>query len=107
MREEISVHNIAYAGYVENGIGYVVLKDFHEQQEMICAAQLRTCEMKGELKGLVLDLRDNPGGLLESAVDVVSKFVPESSLVVTTRGRKIDSEHKYYSSETPMLMDMR
>ena len=68
--------------------------------------QSRTCEAKGELKGLVLDLRDNPGGLLESAVEVVSKFVPESSLVVSTRGRKIDSERKYYSSETPMLKDI-
>ena len=54
----------------------------------------------------MLDLRDNPGGLLESAVEVVSKFVPENSLVVSTRGRKSDSERKYFSLETPMLKDV-
>ncbi len=106
MREEISVHNIAYAGYVENGIGYVRLERFSRTAGDDLRSAIKDMRMKGELKGLVLDLRDNPGGLLESAVDVVSKFVPESSLVVTTRGRKIDSEHKYYSSETPMLMDI-
>jgi carboxyl-terminal processing protease len=61
---------------------------------------------KGELKELVLDLRDNPGGLLESAVDVVSKFVPENSLIVSTRGRKSGSERKYTSSEIPMIRDL-
>ena len=106
MREEISVHNIAYAGYIVDGISYVRLERFSRTAGDDLHSTIKDLQAKGELKGLVLDLRDNPGGLLESAVEVVSKFVPESSLVVSTRGRKSDSERKYYSSETPMLRDV-
>lgn len=106
MREEISVHNIAYAGYVKDGIGYVRLERFSRTAGDDLRNTISDLRAKGELKGLVLDLRDNPGGLLESAVEVVSKFVPESSLVVSTRGRKSDSERKYYSSESPILKDV-
>ncbi len=106
MREEISVHNIAYAGYVVDGIGYVRLERFSRTAGEDLHNIINDLQVKGELKGLVIDLRDNPGGLLESAVEVVSKFVPENSLVVSTRGRRSDSERKYYSSETPMLKDV-
>ena len=106
MREEISVHNIAYAGYIENGFGYIRLERFSRTAGDDIRGAIKDLRAKGELKGLVLDLRDNPGGLLESAVEVVSKFVPEKSLIVSTRGRKIDSERKYNSSETPMLSNL-
>jgi carboxyl-terminal processing protease len=52
---------------------------------------------------LVLDLRGNPGGLLDIAVNVVSDFVPEQSLVVSTHGRTSDSDRKYYSTGTPLI----
>ena len=106
MREEISVHNITYAGYVVDGIAYVRLERFSRTAGDDLRNTIKDLRTKGELKGLVLDLRDNPGGLLESAVEVVSKFVPESSLVVSTRGRKSDSERKYYSLEEQMLKDV-
>ena len=106
MREEISVNNIAYSGYVESGFGYIRLERFSRTAGDDLRGAIKDLRAKGELKGLVLDLRDNPGGLLESAVEVVSKFVPEKSLIVSTRGRKIDSERKYNSSETPMVGDL-
>ena len=106
VREEISIHNIAYAGYVMDGIGYIRLERFSRTAGDDLRNSIKDLWTKGDLKGLVLDLRDNPGGLLESAVEVVSKFVPESSLVVSTHGRKTDSERKYYSSESPMLRDV-
>jgi carboxyl-terminal processing protease len=106
VREEISVRNVTYTGYVAKGIGYVRLERFSRTAGDDVRAAIKDLRAQGDLKAIVLDLRDNPGGLLESAVDVVSKFVPESSLVVSTRGRKIDSERKYYSEETPMLGDI-
>jgi carboxyl-terminal processing protease len=105
-REEISVHNIAYAGYVEDGIGYVRLERFSRTAGDDLHRAIKDLMAKGELKELVLDVRDNPGGLLESAVDVVSKFVPENSTIVSTRGRKTGSERKYTSSEIPMVRDL-
>lgn len=103
VREEISVRNVTYAGYVSDGIGYIRLERFSRTAGDDLRTAIKDLRTQGELKSVVLDLRDNPGGLLESAVDVVSKFVPESSLVVSTRGRKIDSERKYYSTETPTV----
>jgi carboxyl-terminal processing protease len=91
---------------VVNGIGYIRLERFSRTAGDDLRNSIDELKSKGELKGLVLDLRDNPGGLLESAVDVVSKFVPENSLVVSTHGRKNDSERKYYSTEAPMLKDV-
>lgn len=106
VREEILVRNIAYSGYVSDNIAYIRLERFSRTAGDDLRNAIKDLQAKGELKGLILDLRNNPGGLLESAVDVVSKFVPEKSLIVSTRGRKIASEKKYISSEVPMLRDL-
>jgi carboxyl-terminal processing protease len=103
IREEIPVRNVTYAGYVGNGIGYIRLERFSRTAGDDVRNAIRDLKEKGTLKGVILDLRGNPGGLLDMAVDVASKFLPESTLVVSTRGRRSDSEQKYYSTETPMV----
>ncbi|MEX0602764.1 MAG: S41 family peptidase, partial [Bacteroidota bacterium] len=105
LREEIQLRNVTYAGFVEPGIGYIRLERFSRTAGDDIRRALKDLKVNGSPRGLILDLRDNPGGLLEMAVDVVSKFVPESSLVVSTRGRRPDSERKYYSNEKPMLVE--
>ncbi|HTP12194.1 MAG TPA: S41 family peptidase, partial [Bacteroidota bacterium] len=106
VREEIPVRNVTYAGYVQPGIGYIRLDRFARTAGDDVRNAINQLKSKGELNGVVLDLRDNPGGLLDIAVSVVSKFVPEKSLVVSTHGRRPESDRKYYSSETPMLPDV-
>jgi len=106
IREEIPVRNVTYAGFVSDGIGYIRLERFSRTAGDDVRTSIKDLRSKGTIKGVVLDLRDNPGGLLDIAVDVVSKFLPESTLVVSTRGRRSDSERKYYSTETPMLGDV-
>ncbi len=106
IREEIPVRNVSYVGYVEDGIGYIRLERFSRTAGDDVRNAIKELRAKGTLKSLVFDLRENPGGLLDVAVEVVSKFVPESSLVVSTRGRKPESERKYYSTEKPMLPDV-
>ncbi len=106
VREEIPVKNVTYTGYVEPGVGYIRLERFSRTAGEDVRQAMRELRSKGTLTALVLDLRDNPGGLLDIAVDVSSKFLPESSLVVSTRGRKSESEHKYRSTEKPMLVDI-
>jgi carboxyl-terminal processing protease len=103
LREEIPVRNVTYTGYVEPGIGYIRLERFSRTAGDDVRKAIRELNANGVLKGVVLDLRDNPGGLLDIAVDVASKFLPESSLVVFTRGRRSESERKYYSTEKPLL----
>jgi carboxyl-terminal processing protease len=106
IREEIPVRNVTYAGFVSDGIAYIRLERFSRTAGDDVRSSIKDLKSRGTVKGVVLDLRDNPGGLLDIAVDVVSKFVPESTLVVSTKGRRSDSERKYYSTETPMLGDV-
>ena len=106
IREEIPVRNVTYSGYIGDGVGYLRLERFSRTAGEDVRNSIKELREKGSLKALVLDLRDNPGGLLDMAVDVVSKFVPESTLVVSTQGRRSDTERKYYSYEKPMLEDV-
>lgn len=102
-RQEIKLKNVGYNGILEDGIGYIKLERFNKYAENEVIEALTEIKSKGELKGIVLDLRDNPGGLLDAAVNIISKFVDRGSLIVTTKGRKPDSEKKFFSYEDPML----
>lgn len=103
IREEIQVKNVTYAGYVEPGIGYIRLERFSRKAGEEVRQAIKELKVQGELKGMILDLRGNPGGLLDAAVDVVSKFVPRGSLIVYTKGRRQEADKKYYSTEEPLL----
>lgn len=103
LREEIQIKNVTYSGYVEDGIGYIRLERFSRKAGDEVRQAIRELKLKGELKGLLLDVRGNPGGLLDAAVDIVSKFVPRGSLIVSTKGRRAEAEKQYTSVEEPML----
>lgn len=100
IRAEIIVHDVSYSGIVRDGIGYIKLTRFsrnagHEIREAI--RQLRT----QNAKGIILDLRNNPGGLLEQAVEVSENFVKKGDQIVSTRGRIEGSVQKYVSEKDP------
>lgn len=105
-RAEIEVKNITYYNFIDDGIAYIKLERFSRNAGEELRQAIKSLQAKGEIKGLILDLRDNPGGLLDAAVDVVEKFVPEGSLIVSTRGRKPDAVRNYYSNEKPLLPDV-
>ncbi len=77
-----------------DGIGYVRITQFGDHTADDLEAALNKLKAQG-LKGLIIDLRWNPGGLLEQAVDVCQKFLPRNQLVVSTEGRR--SVEKYYA----------
>ena len=106
VREEIQLKNLSFADYIGEGIAYVHLERFTRGTGDELRLAIKDLRLKGTIKGFILDLRDNPGGLLDVAVDVVEKFVANGSLVVSTRGRKPESEKKYYATEEPMLPDV-
>jgi carboxyl-terminal processing protease len=78
----------------ENKIGYIRLTQFGDSTADDLEASLKKLKQQG-MKGLVLDLRWNPGGLLEQAVAVCQKFLPRGQLVVSTEGRRL--QEKYYA----------
>ncbi|QDQ28874.1 S41 family peptidase [Chitinimonas arctica] len=85
---------------LETGYGYVRLTQFQERstEDMVRALESLYKENKGSLKGLILDLRNDPGGVLTGAVGVSSLFLPDNALVVYTEGRASDSKVRLTAS---------
>ena len=103
IREEIQIKNVTYAGFLEQGIAYVRLERFSRTAGEEMRAALKDLKLKGEIRGIIIDLRGNPGGLLDAAVEVVSKFVARGSMIVNTKGRRPEAEKQYQSVEEPLL----
>lgn len=92
-REVIHVSSVEHK-LLDNGIGYVRLKQFAANTTSDLQAALADMKKNGELKGLVLDLRGNPGGLLDQAAKVVDTFVSEGPIVATVGNPSEGREEK-------------
>lgn len=92
---------------LENNIGYIKLSQFQEQTSADLAVALKQLT-DAKVNSLVLDLRNDPGGLLNSAIDVSSQFLPKGKLVVYTKTRTGEKSEFYTSGETiftpPMIV---
>ncbi len=95
-RRVIERKAVPYAFVMPDGIGYLRIADFSEQTNQEVQAALARLRQEGA-RSLVLDLRSNPGGLLDQAVDVVGEFVPRNTMVVYTRGRARSEDNRYYA----------
>lgn len=109
-REDVKLENVTYSGFVENdtssGIGYIKLERFTRDAGPEVKRALRTLQQTDTMNGLILDLRDNPGGLLDAAVEVAQLFVEKGSVIVSTRGRSPETERVYRSREAPVAPDL-
>jgi carboxyl-terminal processing protease len=108
-RRKIDVDSVPYRGFVgeaDEGMGYVKLERFTRGAGAEVKSAIEHLQESGSLNGLVLDLRDNPGGLLREAVNLVELFVPEGSDVVSTRGRLSKAQRTYQSDRAPLLPDV-
>ncbi len=90
VRQEINVKSVRYKA-LEPGYGFIRIRTFQEDTGVDLAKAIRELYASGPVKGLVLDLRSDPGGLLNQAVAVSSAFLPKDSLVVYTDGRTPDA----------------
>lgn len=99
IRDKIVVKSVK-PKLLENGIGYVKLAQFQDRtsQELTEAIAGLETQNGAELSGLILDLRNNPGGLLTEAIDVVDEFI-DSGLIVSVRGRTQDQTREYYATK--------
>ena len=86
------------AKLIEPGYGWVRISQFQEQTPEHLVRHLADLYKRGALKGLVLDLRNDPGGLLYGAVAVSAAFLPSKALVVSTNGRTEDAKKKFFAS---------
>lgn len=104
IREEVIVKNLVFADfYPENSNNvYLKLTNFSRSAADEIRSALRGLKAKKEIKSIILDLRGNPGGLLDVAVDICDKFLSKDLLIVSTRGRDYKSEKKYFAKEEPL-----
>jgi len=103
IREVIKVQSVK-ARMLGNEIGYVKIIQFQVQTVEELESALKKLEAKG-MKKLVLDLRNDPGGLLETAVEVSSKFLPKNKLVVYLQGRNTSDRTDFLSSGSDVYRD--
>jgi carboxyl-terminal processing protease len=108
-RDKIKVQSVKSKS-LEPGYGYLRVTQFQEETAADVVKHLDKLykdEKGGSLKGLVLDLRNDPGGLLHGAIGVASAFLPQGSVVVTTDGRVEDAKRKYTASTEDYLRGQR
>jgi carboxyl-terminal processing protease len=98
-RDEITIRTVRTAFMMAPGIGYIRLQDFSDTTDRELGQALDELRRDG-MQRLILDLRDNPGGPLDQAIAVSSRFLRENDLVVSTRGRLPNADEDYRAIET-------
>lgn len=96
IRDVIKVTSIK-SELMEERFGYIRIRQFQERTGGDLVAALEKLQAETDLDGLILDLRNNPGGVLNASVDVVDAFI-SSGLIVYTQGRVADSDSKYFAT---------
>ncbi len=96
VREVIKITSVPYFFKLDNGVGYVRISQFNENTTSELRDALNSLE-KDNIRGLILDLRWNPGGLLDQAVDTVNEFIGKDKLVVETKGRILSANRQHYT----------
>ncbi len=109
-RRDIELRNVPYYGFVSDdttaALAYVKLERFTERAGSEVEQALDAMNDASQLNGVILDMRGNPGGLLDAAVDVASIFLERGSTVVSTKGRAARTERTYRSRRAPSYPDV-
>lgn len=108
-REQIILKNVLYYGHIQQGIGYIKLSSFKNHVADEVQTALASLKEEGVQK-LILDLRGNPGGILEEAIKVANLFIEQHLVVVTTKGNNATLDKTYttlqpaYDTEVPIIV---
>jgi carboxyl-terminal processing protease len=105
-RDEIKIPDVPYSGILENKIGYVKLNSFTQTAASDVKSAIEKMKADG-MEKLILDLRGNGGGLLIEAVKIVNFFVPQNTVVVTTKGRVKEENRVYKTLEEPIAENIK
>ncbi len=101
-RERIVISGVPYYGFVNDSIGYIQHSDFTEDCSTDMRRALMELKKEGKLKGLILDYRDNGGGILQEAVKILSLFVPKGTEVVSMKGKRKEMDATFRTETAPV-----
>lgn len=104
-RDIIKIQDIKGAKILPDNIGYIRLVEFRENTPHNIKVALENLKKQG-MKALILDLRNNPGGLLDAAVRVAENFIENGKLIVYTKGRLPEQNKEYLSATAQPLLDL-
>lgn len=104
-REQIRIHDVAYSGMIDNDIAYIKLSHFSTLAGEELDSALSDL-MKNKPKGMILDLRSNPGGLLPAAIAVSQQFLKQGEPVVSTKGRISGSDRMFQARGNPRALEI-
>jgi carboxyl-terminal processing protease len=106
-RDEVNVPNVPHSGIVAENIGYVILTTYTQDAAANVGKALEDLKSKNPgLKGLILDLRGNGGGLLNEAVNLVNVFVPRGEFIVSTKGKVPEWNNSFRTLNNPLDKDI-
>ncbi|MBT4554954.1 MAG: S41 family peptidase [Candidatus Marinimicrobia bacterium] len=101
-REDIKVKDISFSGMLDDQTGYIRLTRFSRNSDREMKKTLQDL-LNQNMSGLILDLRDNPGGLLNAAVNILDLFIEKGEMLVWTNGKTQKSKRKYKSKSDPLV----
>lgn len=105
-RAQVSLKNVPFSGMVNEDIGYVVLTTFTANAGKNIEKAIKDLQAEHDLKGIIIDLRGNGGGLLREAVNIVNLFVPAGKEVVSTKGKVKDRDRPFKTGNPPLDLDL-
>lgn len=106
-REKIQMNPVSYAASVSDGVGYILLGEFTDRAAMEVKSSVENLQKNNNIKSLILDLRNNGGGLVDEAVKILGYFLPKGTEVVKTRGKAEDATRSYRTPTDPIFPDLK
>jgi len=101
-RDNITVKDVAYTGMLDDETGYIRLTRFSKNSGPEMRSAIKNLQTES-VSRIVIDLRDNPGGLLQSAIEILDMMTPKGSTLLSTKGRLPESNKHYISRKDPIL----
>ncbi|HMT52292.1 MAG TPA: S41 family peptidase [Saprospiraceae bacterium] len=106
-RGEVNIPNVPYSGFVADGVGYISLTTFTQNAGSNISKALRELKTKNpNMSGIILDLRQNGGGLLHEAVNICNIFIPNGEIVVTTKSKVKERDQTFKTLSQPADLEI-